>query len=96
MKDFIKRKYGTEKDELSALLCVVRVLFLDESEEKAESGAYAFAEKMIEHIQEEPCRVFKLYHPSKPVLGYINKNIFIMLSSRQAGKKMSKSHENSV
>ncbi|MGI6349820.1 MAG: replication restart helicase PriA [Eubacteriales bacterium] len=74
--------------------------FLDESEEKAESGAYAFAEKMIEHIQEEPCRVFKLYHPSKPVLGYINKkhiyHVIIKTSGEKNVKKAMKTVYNTI
>ncbi len=74
--------------------------FLDENEQKAEEAAYAFAEKMIEAIKEEPCGVFKLYHPSKPVLGYVNNkhiyHVIIKTSGEKNVKKAMKTVYNTI
>ncbi len=65
--------------------------FLDEDEIKARDIAYVFAQELIEKIKDEQCRLFKIYHPTKPSVAYIgNKHIFHVIIKTSAEKNVKK------
>jgi len=63
--------------------------FLDENEEKARASAYEFAKEIIKAVKDEGCRLFKIYHPSKPAVSYISdKHIFQVIIKTSAEKNI--------
>lgn len=65
--------------------------FLDEDETRAQEIAYTFAKELIEKIKDEKCRLFKIYHPTKPSVSYVgNKYIFHVIIKTSAEKNVKK------